>query len=1546
MKNLYQGPGHIGIFTKDIAQSIAFYEKIGGTLLKRDCAHPPEGDKPLALGTLENEDKNNGVFYGTKIKVLALPDRATHIGAYACYNQKSLTTLTMGPNSKLTEIGAYAFAHQSQTSKGSLKNLTLSPSLRIVRNSAFWASGLTGTVTIPNSVELLEQMSFRHNNIKEIYFAPGGSAPLTFQGGYLFGNNTTMTKVTLPARLATAYEVTTWEGISVKNFSGHFALCNALMTLEIEEGGELFTVIDGVIYECNEDGVADTLLFCPPARTGDFTVPKEVRKVENGAFANTNLTSISFEEYSPEHENYGKPLLEIGGLGDDETLPSMAETGYAVISPYSTSSGGLRPLAGIGGGSTASAKLKTINFPSHLKHIGGGALRNLSAAGTAINFNMDATLDRIDASGISNSVGIVTLNLPAVKSFGVGAFANNSSLTAINFHPNSSFTVLPDDAFKACTKLASIDIPDHVTAIGNNAFYDCAALKEVRFSNNSELQLIGQEAFYKTGLTTFVMPDGVTSVGDLAFYHCDSLKTVTLSKSLSAISARIFYDDDALEAIHVPNDNIYLRSVDGVLYDQALTIMYCYPAGRDATGFELPDTLQTIEHYAMRHFPGQVLELPETMYNIGGYAFQGAKLTAIHIPANVTSIGNYAFASCTAMASLTFAENSKLASTGSYCFQSCSMLTEVSLPDNLETMLTYTFALCTGLKKVTLPAALKSLPAGTFSGCSNLESVTLQEGLMDIGKNAFASSATNANRGIKSLVIPSTVTAIAERGFEYMYGLETVSFAEGTGLQSITLPASLKTMGTVKSSWTLSTGTYNYTISGLFQNCYSLKYLDMSACEFITTIPTKTLSGCTSIETLLLPCNLEVIEDYAFGDALGIISKFAEPMRNLKQIVIPASVKSIGAYAFYGCEKLESITFEKGSVMTHLGQTHLLEDIYTPTASGKEWYDLKNGFTDAYIFANTPALKTVVLPENLTVIGLNVFENSGVAKMDMPATVATIADYAFKNCDGLTELEFSTDLIFLGKECFYDCNNLAKADIPMSLEALGSLAFAYCQKLTTAFIPAGILGLDGNPFAGCTGITSFTLDPDNRDLVEKDGVLYDKTMYSVLYYPAYLTAETFVLPDSVQEIGTGAMAGAQIKNLVVPNRITKIKDHAFAASGLESITFHNAITAIGDYAFYGCYNLNNVTIPNNVVTLGNYAFANCTSLNNFVFENKLDGQSPYVIGIHFFDGCAAMTEVILPNKMTLSSADLDAWTFINDKTNPACIPGYMFANTGIVHAVIPERITDLITPGVFYGCKQLQSVTFEAKTLKGRAIGQRFFYGCSSLKEIEIPSGLSSIFLVGSGIVYINETFAECTALEKVILHTSTSTTLDTGYGTFKNCKNLTTIEITNASNKPAYFNSINADAFYGCEKLKEIPFTTSSQLTFYGSAFAGSGFETLHFNTTKLVISGAIPFAGMTNLKQIFMKFGAYSGMNAETFTGIGSEVNVYFYNHTKEQIVKMAGNDAWFTEADEGVTFYFKDTMPDDVKVPGAEEDDDDDSGSGSGGGGGMIPFPGIRV
>ena len=129
-------------------------------------------------------------------------------------------------------------------------------------------------------------------------------------------------------------------------------------------------------------------------------------------------------------------------------------------------------------------------------------------------------------------------------------------------------------------------------------------------------------------------------------------------------------------------------------------------------------------------------------------------------------------------------------------------------------------------------------------------------------------------------------------------------------------------------------------------------------------------------------------------------------------------------------------------------------------------------------------------------------------------------------------------MVYIGDEAFYDCDKLTKADLSFGLEYLGSLAFAFCEQLKTAYIPATVTNIPGNPFTGCAGVTSFQLDVDNSEYVMENGVLYDKTMYTVLYYPASLTAETFLFPDTVHEIAEGAFGGANLKYMEIPNRIT------------------------------------------------------------------------------------------------------------------------------------------------------------------------------------------------------------------------------------------------------------------------------------------------------------------------------------------------------------------------------------------------------------------------
>jgi hypothetical protein len=321
--------------------------------------------------------------------------------------------------------------------------------------------------------------------------------------------------------------------------------------------------------------------------------------------------------------------------------------------------------------------------------------------------------------------------------------------------------------------------------------------------------------------------------------------------------------------------------------------------------------------------------------------------------------------------------------------------------------------------------------------------------------------------------------------------------------------------------------------------------------------------------------------------------------------------------------------------------------------------------------------------------------------------------------------------------------------------------------------------------------------------------------------------------------------------------------------------------------------------------------------------------TPYNIGTHFFEGCTAMTQLILPNKMLPMEDGLANYNYV--KNPNACIPAYMFANTGIVNAVIPAQIGDLGTEGVFANCALLETVTFELKQLAGRCIGPKFFANCTKMKEFTLPMGLSYV-------VYGERVFDGCTALEKVTLYTDRSDVTMYGF-TFANCPNLKTIEMLYVVEKeydengkligykevvPANIYCVYDNAFFGTG-MDRLYIYNDSNFNIAGSAFSGSKVETIVIDSVGwLSIEGNWDynygaFTGADALKEVWISLSEEGFNFAENaFIGVDHDINVYFTNYTLEEMIEIIGESNWYDNASEKVHFYFKDTMPADAEWP----------------------------
>ena len=113
-------------------------------------------------------------------------------------------------------------------------------------------------------------------------------------------------------------------------------------------------------------------------------------------------------------------------------------------------------------------------------------------------------------------------------------------------------TAIGDDAFRGCSALKKVTIPPSVTSIGKKAFYQCIHLKTLSFGENikTNIETIGDEAFYYCiELESVTIPQSVTSIGNDAFGQCHDLQSLTIKDAATSIGHRAFLGCTSLATI-------------------------------------------------------------------------------------------------------------------------------------------------------------------------------------------------------------------------------------------------------------------------------------------------------------------------------------------------------------------------------------------------------------------------------------------------------------------------------------------------------------------------------------------------------------------------------------------------------------------------------------------------------------------------------------------------------------------------------------------------------------------------------------------------------------------------------------------------------------------------------------------------------------------------------------------------------------------------------------------------------------------------------------
>lgn len=779
-----------------------YYQSIDGVLYSGDgktlLSYPTAkaySSYPVASGT---ETIGEYAFFHSKVQTVFLPDTVSTIGDYAFYYASELSSINFP--TALTSIGDYAFfACQSLTAVDIPATITqIGPSawaactslpaitvaaenpnytavdgvlytkdMTVLKVYPFAKSGVT--FTVPDSVVELEAYAFAYTGMQSI----DGCASLRAIGDSAFYSCTALKSLPDAPKLETIGERA-------------FYSCKALTSLSFPDsmrsiGEYAFAWCTAVKTFDSGNGLQDTGKYSVYYCTALTTVRLGSGMKTIGEYAFYKCSRLA-------NVDFGTSVREIGSCAfggcskiTEIVLPDSVELpeGMTAVPEEMFSS---------------CNALTEVVIPSTVTRIEKGAFRSCKKLG---NTELPAGLTYIGESAFYYAA-MTSVTLPAgVTEIGERSFYNIAALTEFNF--SESLKTIGDFAFYGCGKLTRIVLPDSVESIGTSAFNRCSSLQEVVFGKG--LASIGSMCFnychklerfvvdeanpnfkgvdgvlYNKNVDTlvlypqgrpdasFTMPETVKHIGPYGIYEPQLLQAVTVSPiletidefgmagialtgvvklpaTITSIHFKAFQYDDGVTAFELPESCAAYATVDGVLYDKAVTHLLVYPAGRPDVSYETPDTVRTVGSYAF-HSCKYLENIRLTgVEKLEERAFSTAKaLKHIDLANSVQLIDTYA---CANLSTLTYLTGTgALRAIGANAFSSTG-LEFVTLPA-IELLGQYAFSFCKDMKRCVIGSTVQSIYASAFNYCKGMhEAYFLGDRPDSVGANIFAKTASD-----------------------------------------------------------------------------------------------------------------------------------------------------------------------------------------------------------------------------------------------------------------------------------------------------------------------------------------------------------------------------------------------------------------------------------------------------------------------------------------------------------------------------------------------------------------------------------------------------------------------------------------------------------------------------------------------------------------------------------------------------------------------------------------------------------------------------------
>lgn len=1384
-----------------------------------------------------------------RIKVLNIGKNIEEIGDYAFAGMSALTTVNFEDSTSALTLGKGVLQ-----GTGSLGNIVLPSRIREISEEMFRNSAIA-VVTIGSSVTVIGKNAFTGcTGLMEIIFAEGCNIETIPESAF---ENVAAGTITIPKSVkviesrafanVSASEIIFEEGSVLTTIGDGAFTGSGLVSISLPSS--VTTLGKGVFKGAKKltsvslDGTAlvnipdETFTDCKKLKS--FNVPNTINDIGYRAFyCCYSLASVTYEAGGEGALTIGDEAFHLCSKLTTLALPSRTESigeraYYAVKATEATFTdsemGGTDATSGlkhIGSRAFEQSSLKTIELPEGLLTIGSYAFLQSKSLTSAVIPSTVTNLDQKDSSG--------------AQMLGVGRFAFSSctALIDITFRPMSGekpegyLGVTIYDTFSKCEKLTSIVLPANmITALD---------------AGNKVIPAISADAMDDCPLSQIAVNEGGNYVAEnnILYLTENGVKKeiIVAAKSVSGEVVIPYTVSDIWRGAFASCELITSIKFEAT------------PEGQAAVPLKIsayPDTFPLGTFKATKFTS---IELPSRTVGIGPYAFAYSGLTSIKIPGAVGDDGNefgisrYAFEYCADLAVVEFEEGAenRVLTVDDYAFR-LTAITSLTLPSGTVSIGNSAFYDCKKLVTVNIPNSIKEIAEYAFKGCTLLNSVNFAEGthLKMLDSSIFA--------GCTSLIefkLPKSDTASSLFGSSSAVKKFTLAkdalLSDGVLVGLTSCEEFVVEEG--NTSFVAEGGVlYNKNKSTLIRYPQSKADTSFAVPEGVTQIGDSSTQsaffGASNLTSVSIPASVRTIGAAAFYNCNALtnidflaakdgnnfdlsIGEDAFGYSGLTSIVIPARVAAVGGLSrgtFRNNTSLTSVTFEKGSRITSIPTEAFnfctaLKSIHLPaTVTEIE--------RNAFIYCKSLAAVTIEEGGEILKIGNTAFKGTKLSVTNINAlikNVTEISEYAYQETTSTVDedgtLVIPEGITTIGREAFRKANGIKKIQFPSSLVSIESYAFSECSNLTEVVIPDGVISIGDSAFRGCASLKKVVVPSSVVDLGNY----------------AFISCFALEEADVACDIGYRMFDGCdKLTNLTLGNTVTAIGDYAFnGCDSLERVVLPSSLTnvgevpAIGREAFRDCKKLESVAFAENYnqITIGESAFSGCINLSKVVFPSNLVNMDAVnkvncAIGAYSFAGCTSLTELI----------GLEILEGIGD---------YAFSNTGLTSIYIPATLS-VFGASPFLGCK-LQSVELmdgnNTLMQKDGAI-----YDSAMTTLMLFPLGYDGDVTIPESVIALNDGVFAGSMIRSITLSAGLR---EVSANAFDGCVNLKKV------NCEGGLVSIGKFAFRGCTSLESIEFSIALD-TISSSAFQGSGLKSVTIGVNVTLIADRA-FKDCVNLESV----------------------------------------------------------------------------------------------